>query len=73
MTGVDGDLLGAFAWACLAAGKVDRARDLLDDTYGCCPIPNTHRSPRVGQTATISTRSSRPTRSVALRVYKRAP
>ena len=42
MTGVDGDLLGAFAWACLAAGEVDRARDLLDDTYGLARSPNTH-------------------------------
>ena len=42
MTGVDGDLLGAFAWACLAAGEVDRARDLLDDTYGFARSPNTH-------------------------------
>jgi hypothetical protein len=41
MTGVDGDLLGAFAWACLAAGEVDRARGLLDDTYGIARSPNT--------------------------------
>ena len=42
MTGVDGDLLGAFAWACLGAGEVDRARDLLDDTYGLARSPNTY-------------------------------
>ncbi len=42
MTGVDGDLLGAFAWVCLAAGETDRARELLDDTYGTARSPNTH-------------------------------
>jgi predicted ATPase/class 3 adenylate cyclase len=41
MTGVDDDLLGAFAWACLSAGEIDRARELLDDTYGVARSPNT--------------------------------
>lgn len=42
MAGIDCNLLGAFAWACLAAGEVERARALLDDTYGTARSPNTH-------------------------------
>ncbi len=42
MSGLDADLLGAFAWVCLAAGEVDRARELLDDTYAMARSPNTH-------------------------------
>ena len=41
MAGVDADFLGAFAWGCLACGELDRAAELLDDTYSIARSPNT--------------------------------
>jgi predicted ATPase len=41
MPGIDEDFLGAFAWACIAAGETTRAADLLDDTWVIARSPTT--------------------------------
>ena len=40
-TGVDADLLGAFAWICIGAGEPEHAVELLDDTWSLARSPNT--------------------------------
>lgn len=42
MSGVDVDCLGALAWTCLVSGEIERAREMLDDTYTVARSPNTH-------------------------------
>lgn len=41
MQGVDADLLGALAWICVNSGELDRARELLEDSWLAARSPNT--------------------------------
>jgi len=41
MPGIEEDFLGAFAWACIAAGENTRAAELLDDTWVIARSPTT--------------------------------